>query len=647
MSDDLEKAVDAAFDEQEGALVKGIDGFCQRPGQKSLSMAIVQALKERKDLVTEAPTGTGKTFAYLVPVILSGKKGIISTGTKHLQDQLYFSDLPRLLKALDIKIKTAYLKGRANYLCHYRIHLYSETGHFDSKETVNDLMSIKKRLPTLRQGDVNECIDIKEDSDVWPYVTSHADNCLGQECDFIQDCFLQKARKKALSADLLVINHHLFFADSILKADGFAEVLPSAKVVVFDEAHQLVNLAASAFGERLSSRQIGLFCQDLDEEIKEVAKESQGLLAISQEIEKTLEDLCLLLPDDGKYFWHEIIAQPKIEPAFNVIYSGFDNLCDALAVVSGKSQGLERCYERAAAFRNLLKTFLSKTLANHALWITPFRKSFILYCSPLDVSSLFPNLLNHENTDYIFTSATLSVDDKLSHFKDELGLTKVTEQLLSSPFNIKDNAILYMPRQLPDYKHKDFIEKLIDNLLPVIDKLNGRTLFLFTSYRALYLAKASLKAKTHYQLLVQGDKPKHQLLAAFKKRAKGSLLLATSSFWEGVDIKGQDLSMVVIDKLPFDSPKEPIVAAKIEKMAKLGCDPFMEYQIPKAILSLKQGMGRLLRGEKDCGIIVIGDPRIYGRAYGERFISHVMDMKKTREEKSVLEFINDRINLPK
>ncbi len=640
MSDFSKEVTDALS--EEGVLAKALPGFYQRQEQITLATLIAKAISEGDDVVAEAATGTGKTFAYLVPALLSGERTIISTGTKHLQDQLFFGDLPHLLQAFSLKKKTAYLKGRANYLCHHRIHLYSSEGHFSSREIHDELHYIKSNLGSLERGDRNELSSLKEDSLVWSYATSTAENCLGGECDYFKDCFLQKARKKALNAELLVINHHLFFADSLLKEDGFSEILPNAKLVVFDEAHQLGEVATNFFGERLSTRGLKLLISDIENEASTLAKDMQGLKDELQRFAAQIEDLQRALPAEGRYFWKVLLREHMVRTSIEALLSSSELLCDELALAKERSQGLQNCYERLTASHAILELFLNPERKGKALWAIVYRNSFVLFCSPIQIAELFPKLLVPGLTNYVFTSATLSVSASLEHFKSGLGLGQSQEAIISSPFNSLENSLLYLPRGLPDVKEKDFISALLRQVKPLFEALNGRSLFLFTSYRAMHLAEEIIEQWQGVKLLVQGARSKTELLADFKEDAERTALLATSSFWEGVDVKGPSLSMVVIDKLPFESPYEPLVAAKINAINEAGGKAFYDYQIPRAIISLKQGVGRLLRDKADTGLVVIGDGRLTGRAYGKRFLESLPPMKKTRCPQTVLEFIDKK-----
>lgn len=621
----------------EGPLSKVIDGYALRKEQLALAQAVAHAIRHRTMLVAEAATGTGKTFAYLVPALLSGKRTLISTGTKHLQDQLFFSDLPKLTRAFALFKEVAYLKGRANYICLYRLRRHMEEGHFFSRELASDISRIYGQQGALTRGDINEIKGVDENAKVWPYVTSTVDNCLGSECDFFKDCYIQKARNQAAKADVLVINHHLFFADSLLKEEGFTDILPNSEIVVFDEAHQLPETATHFFGERLSSRQLRLLCEDIEVEITEQGLD-KSLAEILEQLRSSSLSFAELLPEHGSYAWYELSLIPEVKAGFLTLHQSLLKLKEALIGQANASKELANCYQRAHNLSLLLKAFAENSEQEKVRWVHCLNRGFQLLSSVLSVSEPFQALLVSSQTTYIFTSATLAVGGSLTHFKNRLGLDGASELVIGSPYHYQEQALIYMPRFLPEVTDDNYIQAFLASTIPVVKLLAGRSLLLFTSYRAMHQAYAYISDQTKLHILMQGDKSKSQLLNEFKANANNTVLLATSSFWEGVDIKGSNLSLVAIDKLPFESPYEPVIKAKLELIKKQGGQPFHDYQLPNAVIAFKQGIGRLIRDSHDKGILVLGDARLYGRTYGAQFLKSVPNIPKTRSYEFVVEF---------
>ena len=617
-----------------GVFSAQVDGYKVRHSQLALSDSIEQAIKNKKVLVAEAGTGIGKTFAYLVPAITSGKKVIISTGTKHLQDQLFCTDIPRVLKALDMPIKVALLKGRANYLCLHRLQIAPHLG-FMNKVTQTQLTEIGQWSGKSEVGDISELSSIQEDAYVWPMVTSTADNCLGSECDSWNDCFIVKARKKAMEAELLVINHHLLLADMTLKEEGFAELLPGADAFIIDEAHQLHEVASRYFGDTLSSRQITLLARDAIAEQVNDAPDMTEIRDCADELEKVTQDFRLALGDSGaRQSWAAIKYKPSLANCLSELIAVLSDLAEHLETASERSRGLDQCYqrclllcERAELFKN--DNELAES-ANAILWYETFSRSFILHSTPIEVSSLFQKYTNNFAASWIFTSATLQVNKKFNHFSDALGLDEFESGSWLSPFDYEQQSLLYLPEDLPEPSDRNYTYALLEKVLPVINASHGGAFLLFTSYRAMNEAKDFLQDKTEFPIFIQGDLPKHLLLAKFRK-AGDAILLGTSSFWEGVDVRGSALSCVVIDKLPFASPGDPVMQARIDVISKNGGQPFMEYQVPRAVIALNQGVGRLIRDVDDYGVVVIGDPRLSSKPYGRVFKSSLPPMPITTQ----------------
>lgn len=626
-----------------GPLSALIPGFVARTSQVTMALAIAVAIEKQTLLVAEAGTGTGKTFAYLIPCLLSGKKVVISTATKTLQDQLYEKDLPLLRRALGLPVRVQNLKGRANYLCLHRIHQYATEGQFTTLQAAQDIALIRQRLPRLKAGVRTELSEIKEDAAVWPYATSTTENCLGTECGHYQACFLVKARRRALTADVVVINHHLFFADSKLKEEGFGELLPGVEAVVFDEAHQLADIAAVFYADRVSTRQMQGLLEELIQAWPVLDLDNQPFAALRTQLDNYIAQWLYDFPSrEERLPWHEAIKMPR----FMSIWKGIMAVMSALLAVIEKARCREeatvrQCEITLKALITNLELFTQPS-ALRICWVERFRQTLVFHATPVEVGSAFGALLTAKPCAFVFTSATLTMAGSFHCFTRSLGLDALdTETLcLPSPFDYKTQALLYLPRSLPDPASSQYYEALVARVLPLVNALGGRCFFLFTSHRALQLTADILRPVLTYPLLIQGEESKSLLLERF--RALGNaVLLGTSTFWEGVDVKGDALSCVIIDKLPFASPSDPVIQGKMAYLKSQGLSAFNEMVLPDAILALKQGVGRLIRDSKDRGVLMIADPRLTARDYGQAVLLSLPLLRKTRTEQTVLDFIKE------
>ena len=618
-----------------------IKGFVPRTQQIELAVAITKAILQQSILVAEAGTGTGKTFAYLIPCLLSGKKALISTATKTLQDQLFQKDLPLLLQALGVPLRIQNLKGRSNYICRYRTILHNEEGRSSQLTTMQDLLYVQEKLPQLIHGERNELPELREDSPVWPYITSTADNCLGYECPEHSKCFLIKARKRALEADLVVINHHLFFADSVLKENGVGEILPGVEVVVFDEAHQLAEIATNFYGERVSTRQCREIMDDLLHELSILESSSQYIQDLSNQLDEAINQLVTNYTAHAtRCSWDEIIGNEKFIAGWQKLLTWFDNLQIAIQPLNVKDNlDLYQCGLRLKDLQTIFKSF--DVFDKHKIrWLEVFKHTIVFHLTPYDIQQPFQNLLQKQQAAYIFTSATLTMANSFSCFMNSLGFLDVETLALPSPFNFEQQALLYLPRDLLDPNHENYYDNLLIKVIPLIQALKGRCFFLFTSHRALQLVAKKLASQIKYPLLVQGDESKPILLNRFRELGN-AVLLGTATFWEGVDVKGQILSCVIIDKLPFASHMDPVTRARMAYIKSCGLSAFNELSLPQAVLALKQGVGRLIRDFNDRGLLVIADPRLTGREYGRTIFASLPAMRKTRDAKKVIDFIDE------
>jgi len=627
---------------EKGRLSTAIPGFVAREQQIQLAAAIAGAITKQTTLVAEAGTGTGKTFAYLIPCLLSGKKALISTATKTLQDQLFHKDLPMLVRALGLSLRVQNLKGRANYLCRYRVDLHAEEGRFSSPQCAHEVLHVREKLAQLTDGERSELPEISEDSPVWPYVTSTADNCLGSECQFHQTCFLVKARKRALEADVVVINHHLYFADSRLKEDGFGELLPGVEAVVFDEAHQLAEIASVFHGERVSTREFRDLMDDILREWPVLDLANQPLKKLSMTLDQLIEQLLMASPArEERLGWDSVKHNKGFMQAWDSLLALSDEIMPCFANTSDQGEeqaGLTRCKARLEALVALLRAFAEPN-PEQIRWVERFKHTLVFHSTPFDIAESFHALLARQSCAYIFTSATLTMAASFDCFTRPLGLGEADTLLLPSPFDFQQQALLYLPRTLPDPKDNRYYELLLARALPIINACGGRCFFLFTSHRALKQVALLLANQLKYPLLIQGDEAKPILLARFREMGN-AVLLGTATFWEGVDVKGEALSCVIIDKLPFASPVDPVIRGKMAYLKARGLSGFDELSLPNAVLTLKQGVGRLIRDASDRGVLMIADPRLTGRDYGRQVFASLPKMGKTRNEQTVLTYIN-------
>ena len=629
--------------------------FRPRAQQREMAMKVAEAIYNNEILVVEAGTGTGKTFAYLVPALLNGGKVIISTGTKNLQDQLFQKDLPMVRDALKAPVSVALLKGRANYVCHYHLERAHSDGLFKTREDVRHLSKIKNYARVSDSGDKSGLADVPENAPIWMHVTSTRDNCLGQECPNHKECFVLKARADAMKADIVVVNHHLFFADVMLRDEGVAELLPTCNTVIFDEAHQLPETASLFFGETLSTTLLLDLARDTRIEAAASAKDFAPLPKACDELDKAARDLRLAFKKEGRLPASATKDFKDFTPALKTLGEKLAQFIALLEKQAERSEGLENCSQRAQALSQQLKRWAGDTTpaerasmneeAGVVCWLEVFHHSLQLNTTPLSIAEIFEKQISGSARAWIFTSATLSVKQNFSHYQNEMGLLNAQTACWDSPFNYDEQALLYVPQNLPEPNSMEYTEAVVHAALPLIESSQGRAFFLFTSLRAMQRAYDILQAEFdrrgwNYPLLLQGDGSRNELLTSFRSLGN-AVLLGSQSFWEGVDVRGEALSLVIIDKLPFAPPDDPVLAARIAELNKQGRNAFMEYQLPRAIITLKQGAGRLIRDESDMGVLMICDPRIISKPYGKRVWQSLPPMKRTRLEKEAVAFFHE------
>ena len=620
---------------EKGPLAEGLPGYRTRQQQLEMALAIETAIQENKQLVAEAGTGTGKTFAYLVPALLSGGKVIVSTGTKTLQDQLFHRDLPAVRDALKVPVTVEMLKGRANYVCHFHLERSANEGRFVSREDANYVHVIRNFVENSKTGDKAELIEVPENATIWPSVTSTRDNCMGQECNFYKDCFVMEARKRALAADVVVVNHHLFFADVMLRDEGVSELLPSANTVIFDEAHQLPEVAGLFFGEDVSTSQLLELARDAEAEYITTAKDCPALQEAANALEKSVRDFRLVFAYEGSRMpVQKALALKNFESAYVEMQAKLQALTHVLETQAPRDPALENCWQRGAGLMVQLQRWLAAENANLVRWVEVFTQSVQLHATPLSVAEGFGKQLNASPRAWIFTSATLAVKSDFSHYIGQMGLSNANTGYWESPFDYGKQALFYVPENMPEPNSPGYSAAVASVALPVIQASGGRAFVLCTSLRAMREIHALLKEAfeqngIEYPLLMQGESSRSELLERFRKRGN-AVLVGSQSFWEGVDVRGEALSCVIIDKLPFAPPDDPVLAARIDKMNEEGKNAFMEYQLPYAVITLKQGAGRLIRDEADSGVLMICDPRLISKPYGRRIWQSLPPFKRTR-----------------
>ena len=610
-----------------------------------MAEAIARAIQSRSQLLAEAGTGTGKTLAYLVPALLSGGKVIISTGTKTLQDQLYQRDLPLVRDALRLPVSVALLKGRANYVCRQRLEKAAQ-GTFASRGDARHLKRIESFARTSATGDKGELADVPENAALWADVTSTRDNCLGGDCPHHADCFVMNARKQALAADLVVVNHHLFFADVMLRDEGLAELLPACNTVILDEAHQLPDTATLFFGEELTAGSLGELARDAEIEGLRAARDCAALPEAAQQLAQAMRRFRLAHGElTGKWPRSEAIQRPGIEAAVDGLASALDQLGAQLASQAERSDELAQCASRASEASELLARWRDRDDPAWVRWLEVSASGWQLRASPLSVAEIFSRHVNDTARGWIFTSATLAVGADFGLFRRELGLDQAESGYWESPFDYARQALLYVPRDLPEPNSFEHTDAVVAAALPVLRASGGRAFLLFTTLRALARARDTLLAAAargafDFPLLAQGDGSRTELLARFR-RLGNAVLLGSQSFWEGIDVQGEALSLVVIDKLPFAPPDDPLLAARLEYISREGGNPFLDYQLPQAAINLKQGAGRLIRSETDRGVLMICDTRLADKPYGRRIAQALPPMRRTRELSEVISFFDD------
>ena len=644
----------------DGLLSQAITGFQPRPAQQQMAEAIAEMSDAAPILVVEAETGTGKTFAYLAPALLAAhdngarKKVIVSTGTKNLQEQLFHRDLPQIRAVLAPDAVVALLKGRSNYLCIQRMEQFvAQPGRPELGAAVqlqHQARVVRAWANRTKSGDLGELTELPEGALILPQITSTADNCLGRDCPAYTDCYLVKARQQALEADIVVVNHHLFFADAVLKDTGFGELIPHADLVVFDEAHQVPDIASQYFSESLSTRQLQEIGQDLRLLQSTELKDLRQLSSIGDQLEKCGKDLRLHLSrDPQRGNWRDQMQRAELQQDATRLADSLDKAQAITKAALGRNKVLDQCYERLVMLKARWQQLTHTSRTGYSFWFETTSRHLTVHQTPLSVADKFSQYMRTQQMHWVFTSATLAVNGSFTHFTERLGLVSSAEQgvrslVLASPFDFYRQAMLYLPRYLPAPNDPAMATAFAEEALQLIDANPGGTFLLFTSYRMLNQVATLLNERLQRLVLVQGTTSKRELLDQFVD-AGDAVLLGTSSFWEGVDVRGDALRLVMIDKLPFAAPDDPLLQARIEDCKLRGHNPFEHVQIPQAVISLKQGAGRLIRDANDSGVLLVCDNRLVQKNYGQTFIGSLPAMNRTRERAQVCEFLRQSMPL--
>jgi ATP-dependent DNA helicase DinG len=632
----------AALLDADGPFSETLSSFAPREAQIRMAEAVEDALTAGNSLVVEAGTGIGKTLAYLVPAMLSGDRVIISTGTKTLQDQLFFRDLPMVRETLGLSLKPALLKGRGNYLCLHRMKTARTEGRLPSREAVIELEAVQDWSARTVDGDLSIAGVITEESGLMPFVTSTTDNCIGGDCPQFEDCYVARARNEAQDADIVVVNHHLLFADMAIKQSGFGEVLPGAAAFIIDEAHQAPETATRFFSASITARQIQDLCRDFLAESAGVSG-AMGILRepVADCLQKLREIQLVIaerMPDRGS--WDELVREDRVRVALQALDHAISILASSTDKLTGSARGMDGCIERLTELQGRLDRFDAQQAGEEVRWYERRGRGFALHITPLEVSGVFNDFRAMADAAWIFTSATLAVKGDFSHFTDRMGLQDARALQLDSPFDYENNALMWLPDQVPEPRDAEFVPALLEQVVPLLNASGGRAFLLFTSHRSLKMAAELLADTIDFPLFVQGSAPRSMLLEQFRESGKG-VLLGSASFWEGVDVIGDALSLVVIDKLPFAAPDDPVMEARSNALRKSGGNPFTQLYLPQAVISLKQGAGRLIRDVSDRGALVVCDPRIRTKSYGRVFLESLPPMKQAADRAEVEAFLSD------
>jgi ATP-dependent DNA helicase DinG len=621
-----------------GPLARVLPGYEERPAQRRLSEAVGDVIEHGGLLLAEAGTGTGKTLAYLLPAVEAERRVVVSTGTKNLQEQLVSKDLKVLARALGRELRVAVMKGRANYLCLLRFASFGKSGSFRRLEEVPIFKAVEAWSTTTETGDRAEVADMPDSVDFWREVSAASENCIGRECTLFDACFVTRMRQRAAEADLVVVNHHLLCADLAVKDGNYGAVIPPYDTLVLDEAHLVEDAATQYFGVQVSSHKLEELVRDVERELKAASLDARELRAEAEGLRVRSERFFARLARSklsrlGPGWMSEAAAEESLG-----LLQRLEGLRTALLAVPDRPEPLTGLAARTLALTGDVAFLMRAETDDHVYFVETRGRGVFLRAMPIDVSARLQEVLFSELRACVLTSATLAVDGGFSYVKDRLGLEPSEELLLPSPFRYQEQALLYVPKGMPEPLSPEFVDRVAAEVLRLVELTRGRAFVLFTSYANMNAVAERIAGRTPYPILIQGEAPKAQLLDTFRE-TKHAVLLATASFWQGVDVAGEQLSCVIVDKLPFASPGDPVVAARIERLKSRGQNPFGEYQVPVAVLMLKQGLGRLIRSAQDHGILAVLDSRLVRKHYGRRFLESLPPARLVHEIGEVARFM--------
>ncbi|HXE74814.1 MAG TPA: helicase C-terminal domain-containing protein [Candidatus Xenobia bacterium] len=626
----------------EGLLARCHPQYEFRAGQLEMAEAVERAFREKRHLVVEAGTGTGKTLAYLLPALRSGRKVVISTGTKNLQEQLFFKDIPFLQRHFDPNIRACYMKGRSNYLCRQKLYDLEHQPVLKGMEEVDQYVRIRQWEKTTESGDRAELTDLPEPIALWPRIDARSETCTGQKCAQFERCFVTQMHRRAAEADLVIVNHHLFFADLAVRQDDFASILPDYHTVIFDEAHELEDVASQFFGTQVSTYRFEELARDAENALRLKGIADKRLPKLLRQLRRQADAFFDLFPGgEGRYaFENRSEFLERYAEPYSKLVDALRALEVALASLPDKPEELLRLVRRAADIRQELQFLLESTDRTYVFWYERRGRGVFLQATPIDVSQILRERLFERYDTIVLTSATLAVADRFDYLKQRLGFCQAEERVLPSHFDYRSQAMLYIPEHLPDVRDPSFVPEAADIITQLLEASRGRAFVLFTSYQQMQQIFERAAQRLDFPLLLQGTAPRTALLEKFRQ-TPGAVLFATSSFWQGVDVQGPQLSAVIIDRLPFAVPTDPVVRARIRVLQEDGHNAFTEYQIPEAIISLKQGFGRLIRARSDRGILAILDNRILRKQYGKLFLESLPPYRVTSDLEEVRRFFSE------
>ena len=617
-------------------------GYEHRPGQLEMAEAVHEAFTGHHHAIVEAGTGTGKTLAYLLPAICSGRRVVISTATKSLQEQLFQKDIPFLQKHFAPKLKVAVMKGRANFLCRLKLHQMADQPMLRGMEELDAFRQMKDWAKLTETGDRAELTFLPDDSELWARLDARRETCTGQKCPEFNSCFVTAMHQRAKEADLIIVNHHLFFADLALKQDDFGSILPEYSAVVFDEAHEIEDVASDYFGRQISNFRFEELARDADHEMRLLKLGSPGLLRRTQKIRERSRTFFETFPTrEGRFPFTRNEREAFLEQnreAYDGLVSALKSLETEFAGMAQKPEELLRIARRSFELRQELAFLFESNEKNFVYWFERRNKGVFLAATPIDVSQILRERLFEQFDTVVLTSATLTVEGKFSYIRQRLGLDHVKERALPPEFDYKEQALFYLPRKMPDVRDAGFATKAADEIVELLERSQGRAFCLFTSYAQMKELFERVRQRVEFPLLLQGTAPRSALLEKFKN-TPAAVLFATASFWQGVDVPGEQLSCVIVDRLPFAVPSDPIVAARVKLLQEDGRNAFAEYQVPQAVLALKQGFGRLIRTRTDRGVLALLDSRIQRMPYGRIFLESLPSYRTTQELAEVGRFL--------